>query len=515
MKSYFTSIIILLVVFLFQLFAQDFRLSSQGQFGYPAAVKGKTSSDKVAISVDPAVYLLGPGDALEIRSSKMPWVVYSGTVNESNKLYIPEFGTFEVNKKTLNDAKKEIATFIQLQKPREEIDIILSSPKEVEVVVAGEAVNSGSYRLSGTLRVLDAVKIALKDSVVLFRDINYRNVAVTIQGETIHCDLAGFIAHGDGLENPYLYSGAIISLTPPVRWVTISGAVSSPFSESLPINADDIYGQLFKICKVTEDADTSNVMMFRKGQKTVRYTLATIASLMVEDLDYIIVGSLKPVKKTKQVAIKGEIKNPGTYPLEEGKTSLVGSVIAIAGGITDKADSGRIYIMRKDPLATASARLAKELGNQSQKKDPVSQRMITSGDYRIIPINAFSSNELENDDLIVVPEISRTVYVSGDVKMPGAYPFAKHRSLKYYVDLAGGFSRMADKRDSKVVTAYGDFWVVKNAEIEAGDIIVVPERPQNQKTQRYDLVIKTLYYAGTSILAFISIGKALDLIREE
>jgi protein involved in polysaccharide export with SLBB domain len=260
-KGYLRTVVLLVIIVSVRLPAQDFRLSPQAQFGYPANIKTRSSTDRGILSVDPAVYILGPGDAIEIRSSKMPWVVYSGTVNESNNLYIPEFGTFDVDKKTLDEAKKDIASFISQQKSREGINIILSTPKDVEVVVTGETVNSGSYRLSGTLRVLDAIKIALKDSIDIFRDINFRRIGVTVQGKTTYLDLAGFIAYGDGTQNPYLYPGSIITVTPPARWVTISGAVASPFPESLPINANDTYEHLFKIYKLTDDADTTSIMM--------------------------------------------------------------------------------------------------------------------------------------------------------------------------------------------------------------------------------------------------------------
>jgi protein involved in polysaccharide export with SLBB domain len=141
--------------------------------------------------------------------------------------------------------------------------------------------------------------------------------------------------------------------------------------------------------------------------------------------------------------------------------------------------------------------------------------MITSGDYRIIPLSRSSVDELENNDLIVVPELSHTVYISGEVKKPGAYLYAANKPIGYYIGLAGGWTKKADRKNYKIVTAYGDFWVVKESPIEAGDLIVVSERPQTERMQRYDLVIKTFYYLGTSILAFISIGKALDIINNE
>lgn len=503
-------VLVFFIVTLSQPFAQDFRLTPPDQLNYPA-VKAKADT-RAEPSVDPLVYLLGPGDALEIRSSKMPGVVYSGTVNESNILYIPAFGTFNVNKHTLDSAKKEITGYILQQNPRDEIDITLSSPKEVEVIVTGEAVNSGSYRLSGTMRVFDAIKMALKDSVTLFNDINFRNIRVTIQGKIFYYDLAGFFANGDGLENPYLYPGSIIAVTPPTKWITISGAVSGPFPESIPINENDSYDHIFKLFKLTDDADAANIQMFRNGQAAARYTLSSISGMVVKDLDYVIVGSVKPLKKLMQVSVMGEIKSPGVYPLENGNVSTARGIISLAGGVTERADSNHAYIIRKDPLRAGSAHFGKDLGYLSQKKDPVSTRMIASGDYRIIPLREVSKDILENRDVIVVPEISHTVFVSGEVKRPGAYPFVTNKSINYYVNCAGGWTRNADRKNCKIVTTYNDYWVVKPSPVDAGDVIVVSERPQNQKMQRYDLFIKTLYYLGTTILSFITIGRTLNLI---
>lgn len=503
-----------LIVTLSQLFAQDFRLTAPDQI-YPAAKAKVKASTIDAPSVDPSVYLLGPGDGLEVRSSKMPGVVYSGTVNESNVLYIPAFGTFNVNKHTLDSAKKEITAYLLHQNPRDEIDIVLSSPKEVEVVVTGEAVNSGSYRLSGTLRVFDAIKGALKDSISLFNDINFRNIRVTIQGKIFNYDLAGFIANGDGLENPYLYPGSIIEVTPPTKWVTISGAVSSPFPESIPIHENDKYDDVFKLYKLTDDADTANILIFRKGQAITRQTFSSISRMFVKDLDYVIVGSLRPLKKLLQISVMGEIKNPGVYPLESGNVLTARAILSLAGGVTERADSSRVYIIRKDPLSAVSNHIGKDPGSLPQRKDPVSTRMIASGDYRIIPLRGVSNDILENKDVIVVPEISHTVYVSGEIKKPGAYTFVTNKPINYYVNCAGGWTRNSDRKNCKIVTAYNDYWVIKSGPVDGGDVIVVSERPQNQKLQHYDMFIKTLYYLGTSILSFIAIGKALDLIKED
>jgi len=44
--------------------------------------------------------------------------------------------------------------------------------------------------------------------------------------------------------------------------------------------------------------------------------------------------------------VTGEVKNPARYPYEENITVLM--AVTTAGGFTDKASSGRIYIIREE-----------------------------------------------------------------------------------------------------------------------------------------------------------------------
>jgi protein involved in polysaccharide export with SLBB domain len=476
-----------------------------------------TPEDKSVSTIDPAVYVLGTGDVIEIRSSKTPWNVYSGTVSEDGSLFIPGLGKFDADNKVFQNVRKEISGFLMNQNPKEDIDVILSAAKQVEIVVTGDAVSSGSYRLSGSLRILDAIKLALRDSMSLFKDINYRNVSVTVHGKKTCYDLSGYISSGVGLENPYLYPGAIISVSPVTKWFTVSGAVSSAFPESIPARENDTYGQIFRLFKLTEYADTTNVLIYRSGMQVTRYCLSQLyrmSSEKVKDLDYIIIGSVKPPSEQIQVTIKGEIKNPGIYPFEKGTHLKVSQVATVAGGFTENADSGRVYIIRKDPLGKLSNRISRELGD-IQRKDQFGQSVIISGDYRIVSLKKASA-VLENNDVIIVPEVSNTVYISGNVRKPGAYQYVEGASKKYYIKLAGGTTVKANRRNSCIVTAYSDYWVVKaTPDVDAGDLIVVPIRPQNERMQRYDVLIRTLYYIAMTVTAGIAAGKALNLIEED
>jgi hypothetical protein len=64
----------------------------------------------------------------------------------------------------------------------------------------------------------------------------------------------------------------------------------------------------------------------------------------------------------------------------------------------------------------------------------------------------------------------------------------------------------ADRGNAKVLAVYGDFWSVKKDDIRAGDVIIVPEQVEDKNIKRFEVIMQTLYYTGTAIIAFIALG---------
>jgi len=65
------------------------------------------------------------------------------------------------------------------------------------------------------------------------------------------------------------------------------------------------------------------------------------------------------------------------------------------------------------------------------------------------------------------------VYVSGEVVIPGAYPFFPGKTIKDYIGLAGGFTDRANLKKSYVLKE-GEVKVpIDKAQVDRGDVIVV------------------------------------------
>jgi len=157
--------------------------------------------------------------------------------------------------------------------------------------------------------------------------------------------------------------------------------------------------------------------------------------------------------KSQKIHVVGEVRTPGTYPVS-GAMRLV-EVLALAGSTTPLA-SGEVVIVHES--------------NQSERVD---LRELENGDV--------SQNvALRNGDTIFVQR-AENVYLFGQVKNPGAYPFRqKKTTVLQALSLAGGVTergsttriqivRIVDGKRKEIAASLDDL-------VEPRDTIIVPER---------------------------------------
>ena len=84
----------------------------------------------------------------------------------------------------------------------------------------------------------------------------------------------------------------------------------------------------------------------------------------------------------------------------------------------------------------------------------------------------------DQDDIVVVPEY-QNVYVSGQVRTPGGYPYEEGLTVLKAVTLAGGFTDKASKRGIKIKRLKGKEEESLSVQLEDSvfpdDVIVIPE----------------------------------------
>jgi polysaccharide export outer membrane protein len=130
---------------------------------------------------------------------------------------------------------------------------------------------------------------------------------------------------------------------------------------------------------------------------------------------------------TTNVSIIGQVKSPGSYPIQTTRSIL--DVIALAGGLTEQADR-KLVIERRSTKAQIEYTLSND--PKDALKD---QPLVFPGDTVIIP-KAY------------------LVYVVGDVARPGAYPAISnksHISVVEAIAYAGGTPPTAVPSHARII----------------------------------------------------------------
>lgn len=175
------------------------------------------------------------------------------------------------------------------------------------------------------------------------------------------------------------------------------------------------------------------------------------------------------IKEYQKVAVFGAVGKPGNYELV-GPTTLL-QVISQAGGLTPDT-MGELYVFRQ--------------GKDGQKgKITINLRDLIKGDQNL-------NIDLQPNDVVSIPvDLPVTVYVYGEVKIPGAIQFKQSQkiTLLQAIAQAGGPTEWANKsrvmikrkpagsgKEMKIFVNLKDVIAGKKADItlEEGDVIIVP-----------------------------------------
>lgn len=195
----------------------------------------------------------------------------------------------------------------------------------------------------------------------------------------------------------------------------------------------------------------------------------------LQNLDRVVIHANLNYFEKENVKILGEVKIPGSYPILNDNESLQ-SLVNRAGGFTLKSFEGGIEIYR-DSLRVAWKNLN-------------------------LPLMA--------GDSVVVKEKPGTVFVTGEVYNPGLIEFDSRKSLRKYINLAGGISKDGDKNDVIVIYANGEVVPdhrLSTPKIKDGSTIIVN---QKEPTKPFDAT----QFANTTLSLLSSLVTILVLSKQ-
>jgi polysaccharide export outer membrane protein len=181
--------------------------------------------------------------------------------------------------------------------------------------------------------------------------------------------------------------------------------------------------------------------------------------------------------RSKTIFVVGEITRPGTYPLSGARTLV--EALARAGPTTANA-SAEVVVVRphgevQGPVLPSRAGEGAPSGGET----PTPAEVIRVNMPDIQAGDLTKNVVLRPNDTVFVPQAPK-VFVSGEVRNPGAYPFTPGTTVRQAISLAGGFTEDGSSGRLRVVRAVEgktrELKVKLDEPVRPGDTIVVKSK---------------------------------------
>lgn len=210
----------------------------------------------------------------------------------------------------------------------------------------------------------------------------------------------------------------------------------------------------------------------------------------------------------QNVEVVGNVMFAGTYTLST-KNERLSDIIKKAGGVTDLAyvKGARLERRMTPDERLRMNTLLKMAERQNSRKDSLDTKKLNIGDTYFVGIELDKALKepggdadivLREHDRIIVPEFNGTVKISGEVMYPNTVSFEKNKSVRWYINQAGGWGNRAKRNHTYIIYMNGT--VAKKSyktKVRPGCEIVVPTKPEK---------------GGNSLAQWLSIGTSVASI---
>jgi protein involved in polysaccharide export with SLBB domain len=371
-----------------------------------------------------------------------------------------------------------------------------------------------------SVRTTDDPKI-IKEIEDKLNDFSLRGIILKrSSGEELQLDLLRFRITGDFIYNPYLKNDDVLifpSNDIKRNFFSVTGGVNNP-NVFFYVEGDSLQDALELAMGINPAYENVNkVAVSRLSYDGVSMAIDTInidRNIKLERGDRITVIAPETQRKNFYVLVFGEVNNPGKIPITKNNTRLY-DIIEAAGGFTEEASLRRSRLFTGNSLAVILERQYGinldeqpdlenlDLRNTIINLENLQMRRMSNIYQEDLP-NFLAENQLrvlmegssldfakidnpesdigkyvvKNGDVIVVPQIRKSVYVFGQVPNPGYIPLVEGKDYNFYINEAGGLGEIAVKDEIMVIKGGSRFWISpleQKVILEEGDYIYVPK----------------------------------------
>lgn len=310
-------------------------------------------------------------------------------------------------------------------------------------------------------------------------------------------------------------------------WHRNMRAADLVFRAGVPeLRADRYYAELAHMSPAGEVSrvvrlDLARLLYTADGRAPITDDEAVNPAL--QPYDQITLYEIPGFQAHRTVTISGQVRRPGSYVITENHFTLR-QLIDRAGGLTpeamtrggiflrnnlrekdlSEADRNKAGVGATDPSGQGINEILQRLSETKRLKDtgklvndPVLHNLLNGSLNRLVVDfqsaltgDARQDVELLDGDRVIIPRQADSAYVVGEV----ASPFATYRvkagdSVRFLVNLAGGFTRNADRSRVRLLKADGRILdhSIMGKTVEPGDAVLVPQRFRTISTWQQDL----------------------------
>jgi len=373
------------------------------------------------------LYKLGINDVINIKVEGHDDLSFLSHISIDGTISFPNLGSIYVKDRTLAEVEEEITRKLAagyIKHPVVTISLMQTSSKRV--YIHGEVGLTGAIPFEKDMTVVMALSLArgIRDTG-LYGTVKVRRAEGRGGYRTIgESGLYKGVIKNKNIEDMLLRSDDIV-IVERSKTIFLQGEIVSPgrleledgmtvlraLSMAGNIRDSGLYGKV-KVRRIVGPGG---------GYKTVGESGLHKGNIKNKDIEDMLLqpDDIVILERSETFFIQGEVNKAGQYILEDDMT--VSRAIAVAGGIIDKSGLyGKIKVRRK--------RVA-EFGYET-----VGDSGLKKG---IIKRNDIEDMLLQPDDIVIV-ERNETVFVAGEVTVPGQYVLEDEMTVSRSITLAGG-----------------------------------------------------------------------------
>jgi protein involved in polysaccharide export with SLBB domain len=422
-------------------------------------------------------YILDFGDVLEIQFIGLKSDIFEADVKADGSINIKDIGKLYLAGLTLDKADDLIRSKVSELFTGTKVFTSLTSTRDIQVYILGEALNPGLYTLSGNSNLLSALSMAggIKESGSL-RMVDHKRGKKTIAT----LDLYNVFNKGEIANQNRLRSGDVIFVNPVGDIVSSLGGVNRPMEYELVSGETfiDLINYSNGYLQITPNRSYRVIDGINGSYKDLG--LDQLDNTKPRDQDSLFISFVE----SKSVKISGAVNFPGTYQIPSNTTisefiEMVGGYKETAylfGGILLNKKKGEISLtannMFEDKFIKSLIKNNIEFAESIQPflkgiSSRVNERLIAEFDLDVIKQNPSLDIILDDLDEIVIPYITQQVYVHGAVNSPGSILYKPGLQVQDYITLKGGVTEIASSQQIFIISPNGDSKLVSKSRLFA------------------------------------------------